>query len=312
MSVDIYNVAGEKVLGITDTVISNMMTDAGLYYKGEPSGSFNPSYEPLEIRLYGVSMPGQPVGEYSVLYWSGANQQGQNVASGTYYVIVSTTDFYGGEIKRTMEVQLISTTEYAKVTIYNSAGEIVKVFEKQVSSSVSTMLSVQDTALVGDNSSTIIISYAPGEYFEWDGKNEQGELVANGVYEIKAEQKFETGYISVAVKSITIFKDRAPDTIENLKISPNPYVFVKGGPGIVRITWNSAYSGTVSFKVYNASGEMINRFSKDISAGFAEWVPFTTGGYKVSSGVYILVVEAVRDTGVRERKIEKIAVIRLY
>lgn len=312
LSVDIYNVAGEKVLAISDTLISDMMTGAGLYYKGEPAGEFNPSYEPLEIRLYGVNLPGQPAGAYSVFHWSGANQQGQSVSSGLYYVILSTRDSYGSEIKKTLEVQVISTTEYAKVTVYNSAGEIVRIFEKPISSSVSTMLSVRDTVVVGENGGVILIGYAPGEYFEWDGKNEQGELVGNGVYEIKAEQKFETGYISVAAKSITVLREKAGTTIENLRISPNPYVFVKGSQGVIRINWTSAYSGTVSFKVYNTSGELINRFRKDLSSGLAEWVPVTTGGSRASSGVYILVIEALRNSGERQMLIEKIAVIRRY
>ena len=227
-------------------------------------------------------------------------------------MIVSTTDSYGGQVKRTLEVQLISTTEYAKITIYNSAGEVVKIYEQPVSSSVSTLVNVADTALIGQPGQNVLIGYAPGEFIEWDGKNEQGELVANGIYEIKVEQKFENGYTSVAVKSVTIFKDRIPEIVENIKIQPNPYVFEKGSPGRINITWTSAYNGKINFKVYNSAGEMVNRFNRNLSDSFAEWAPATTGGYKVSSGVYILVIEAVRDTGERRRIIEKIAVIRLY
>lgn len=312
MSVNIYNAAGEKVLAIEDTVISSTLEGAALYYKDEPSDSFNPAENPLEIRLYGVNTPGQAPGEYSVYYWNGDNLQGQPVSSGSYYVIVSTTDSYGGEVKHTLEVQLISTTEYAKITIYNSAGEIVKIYEKPVSSSVSTLVTAPDTALIGGAGQSVVIGYAPGEFVEWDGKNEHGELVASGVYEIKVEQKFETGYTGVVVKSVTIFREGSSEVAGNIKIQPNPYVFEQGSTGRINITWTSAYEGKIHFKVYNSSGEMVNRFKRDLSAGFAEWVPSTTGGYKVSSGVYILVIEAVRDTGERMRKIEKIAVIRLY
>lgn len=310
MEIVIYNSAGEKVRSIEDAIVSNLLSgiavvDAG----GNTTTVFNPSAGSAEIRLYGISRPGTGL-DYTSYYWDGANQQGQPLTGGIYYISIKITDEYGATQTNTLEVSIVRGDKHIRLSIYNSAGETVRHFEVEPQPDEIVSLSVADVSRAGHSGQGVSIEYAPGKFINWDGTGTNGVLVAGGVYEIKLEQQFEDGHRTMLSKSITILIERKMALAEDLKAAPNPILPGGSSGERVEFSWASPYSGRMEIKIYNNAGELIRELNAGLAEGSIRWDLRTAGGHLVSSGVYPVIAIAVKDTGEKEKRVIKSVVIR--
>jgi flagellar hook assembly protein FlgD len=307
---EVYNEAGEKVNTITDdTLILFPANDFMMMVNGKESTVFNPGEGNLTIRVLDTVSPDHANNGYIDFEWNGKNQNGQSIEEGIYYVKVTTKDPFGSMNAVIKGVQLIRIEEYIRISIYNSAGEIVYRTEIPKTSNNMLNLKVEDTYYVGKENK-FDIYYAENKMVQWDGRNSLGKLVSTGTYEINVELRTGEGLTLVTGKKVTILNIAQDRVIDDLKIYPNPCVVEPKKFQKIYITWTSASTGKISAKVYNIAGELIVRLNGNIEAGYLDWDLRTAGGAKVSGGYYIILIEAMNKEGRYEKTILKFVILR--
>ncbi len=313
LTIEVYNEAGERVRFITETKITNRISDVLLVLNGIESDNlnrtFNPAEESLKIKIPGLETPDQRDKGFIEFEWDGNNNNGQNIGNGVYYIKFTTQDGYGHSEVLIKDVMLVKSEQYIRLNIYNSAGELVRRIENYYLPLGSVKLNIDDVLYVGKNSDSIDINYADGQKIEWDGLNSHGVIVSTGIYEIQIEVKTEQGYKVIASKTVSIISQVVDDILKNIKIYPNPY-YIKGeNTGKITMKWENLNSGNVDIKIYNLAGELIRKLHTTLESGKAEWDLKTSTGQMVVSGLYIIVVEGKKITGEREIKSIKLTII---
>ncbi len=122
--------------------------------------------------------------------------------------------------------------------------------------------------------------------------------------------KTAEGYAVFASKEITVINEGDKDILGNISVYPNPFITGKAAQMKVTFAWSEKTDGVVKIRVYNMAGEVIKSLSARINDGKIDWNLKTSGGADVAPGYYPCLIEAVKDTGIRERKIVKVAVIK--
>jgi flagellar hook assembly protein FlgD len=243
--------------------------------------------------------------------WDGKNNQGAVVQNGLYYVKVETTDRFGYTHMQVKEVTVLTNGLTAELRIFNSAGEIVKIIPVEgLTDFGSKVLTVnpappevfspgQNTGLEGS------VNYAELTYMgttvQWDGTNENGTIVNNGVYVIQLVGIDGNGSKTVAQTDLTVMHS-GYEVVNNVKIVPNPVNPLQTGSLVIRYDMMS--NAKVTIKVYNVAGELVKTLEDYNAAGEVRWEL----NNKVSTGIYILVIYARTDTGMTKTIIEKLAV----
>lgn len=318
LKIEAYNEAGEKVKLL---VLSPISGDVGVYamlLNGTVTSVFNPAAGQLELRFAGLQTPdqlGAGAAHTISFFWDGSSDSGQEITQGLYYLKISTQDTYGHVITRIESIHIRRMEEYARINIFNSAGELVRRLETNNITSTNVALEVDDVIQVGKNSGAISIEYAAGSVISWDGLNSQGRTVDSGVYEIQVELKTAQGFNVMASKSVTILNAGYDGIITDEKVYPNPVVVTDdGSASFVTIKWLSLASGSAGIKIYNMAGELIRDINTTIPAGMAgiSWNLKSAGGNSVASGAYVIVVTIRKDTGESEVKKIKLAIVRSF
>ena len=314
LTIEAYNEAGEKVKLLVQSPISGSVGDIAMLLNGTATTVFNPATGQLELRFKGIQSPDQQGAgaDHTVsFFWDASSDSGQQVSQGLYYIKISTTDTYGHVDTHIESVQILRMDVYARVNIYNSAGELVRRLQVNNTANTNISLAVDDVIQVGKNSPPVSIQYAAGASIPWDGLNSDGRTVDSGVYEIQVEVKTEQGFQVMATKSVTVLNAGMSGIITDMKIYPNPAI-VTNGTGGATIKWLTASSGQADIKIYNMAGEQVRNIDTSISAGMPGivWDLKSSGGEEVSSGLYVVVIYVKKDTGESEIKKIKMAVMR--
>ena len=296
--------------------------DVGVYQmlmNNEVTSVFNPATGQLEFRFKGIQSPDQlgAGADHEIsFFWNGNSDSGQEVSPGLYYLKISTVDTYDHVTTHIESINILRMEEYARINIYNSAGELVRRLETDNVTSANVSLEVEDVIQVGKNSGVISIEYAAGATpLTWDGLNSQGRTVDSGVYEIQLELKTEQGFKVMASKSITILNAGADGIIADEKIFPNPVIVTDDAtPAFVTIKWLSAASGSARLKIYNMAGELVKEINTTIASGVTgiKWDLKSAGGQSAASGMYVVVISTLKTTGESEVKKIKMAIVRSY
>jgi flagellar hook assembly protein FlgD len=318
--VEAYNEAGERVKLITSANISANINGFETYVNGEKNNVFNPNEADgkgdLYLRFPGIITPEQNALTYVEFAWDGTNESGQEINQGVYFIKVSIQDEYGHTETTIKEVQLIKTEEYTRISIYNGAGEIVSLIETPLASgSIIDLTGLDDVLYVGTGGTVPIKYGSAGQALNWDGKNLDGQTVSNGIYEIVVEVKTATGYETMASKTVTVLSEEgAPMLVDSTgklfpKIYPNPLITNSTTPPAV-IDWFLAVPGEITVRIYNVAGELVRKLEGDLNAKPMTWDLREQNGQAVSSGLFIIVMQAKADDGRRETAVTKFVVIR--
>lgn len=304
--IDIYNEAGEKIKSIGSTLLLNPITDLVLVENSNTTTVYDPKDGSLDIRVPGQGTDGK---QYIDFTWDGSNNNGQDIVPGIYYIKMTITDPYGSGTAVVEAVQVVEEEVYTRISIYNSAGELVKRVQVPEVETKVINLQVDDVFYAGGNSSTTI-KYGNTGTLVWDGTNSMGDLVGSGTYEVVVEEKTADGYDAVASKTITVLDGSGPSAIGQFKIEPNPVVVQGGVVNPMKFAWDGTEPGDVTIKIYNIAGELIKMLGAKVGDGSVQWDLKTSNGYEAASGFYIVVVEDKTDSGKLERKITKLVIIR--
>ena len=312
VEIEAYNSAGEKVKIITRSFITGEMTAAIIMTGGVENTVFNPSAGLLTIRLPGVNAPGFPGGTFADFTWDGTTDSGQNISPGIYYIKMTAVDTYGHASTIVREVELYRSGEFVKLSVFNSAGELVRVIKSQNMPAGSVSLEVDDVTKIGRPGEAVAILYGGTLPIVWDGKNSEGRTVDSGVYELMLESVNEAGIKQMAAKSITVFNQKTNDAISSEKIYPNPCVITGISVLNVRAQWYASAAGLMTIRIYNIHGEQIRSLNAPLTAGFADWDLKTSAGSPAAGGIYVVVMTAKTDAGQISVKTLKLAVIKEF
>jgi len=311
MNIEVLNSAGEKVKLIIDTRITDGFKGASLFVGGQPSDIFCPEDKSLTIRLPGVNWPGNLSGAYSDFIWDGTTDGGQNVPPGTYYIKIEEVDSFGHTDTLTLQIQVIRTLKQITISIYNSAGELVRSLEGTDLPPGNVKLEMHNVVETGGNNTVIIpIIYGDGDHVIWDGKSSSGAAVSSGVYEVRAEIVNANGITTIAEKTITVLEVKSDKSMSNLKIYPNPYFAAPDIQAVpVTISWNYKSDGKVLIKFYNSAGELVKMKNCGLTDGQSVWDMKMNDGKYISSGIYVVVIDSISQEGSIQREILKFAII---
>lgn len=295
---------------LAETAVSGLIDEVFFMLNGKYTDVYDPSEGELEILLSGILTSYMQDEENSVVFvWDGTTDGKQPAANGVYYIRFSMKDEFGTTQTRVKEITVLRGDEYVRVVIYNTAGEIVRTIKTDSPGDISISLQAPDTAVVGKEAEDIIISYAEGEYAEWDGKNSHGIMVSSGLYEVLVEVNTEDGFKVWASKTITVINDTSEEILGEIKAYPNPVIINYDPADKIVFSWGNAVPGKVEIKIYNIAGELVKTVKADMAAGKAEWDLRTQSGQPASTGMYIAVFYGIKDTGENEKKYLKITLI---
>lgn len=300
-----------KLIG--ELPISANLTQILTYVDGEEGSTFNPNDGPLQLSMLGVQTLDQTTLDFITnLYWDGTNDGGQLISQGLYFIKFTVENEYGQVETTIKEINILISQEYVRLKIYNSAGEVVRVIESPNTPGTIVSLGVNDVVAVGKGNNDVEVEYAPGQIIKWDGNNSDGRTVDSGVYEMKVEISTADGYKITASKSVTVLNAGKAGVISGEKISPNPIVLESGNSGKVAIQWIPSGPGRMTVTIYNSTGELIRKTVMGLVPSSFDWDLKTVGGQPVTSGVYVVVLQAKRDTGEMDVKVMKMAVLKKF
>jgi len=316
ITIEAYNSAGEKVRLIGEALITNPVGMFDVMYEEDTTTVFNPYFyindpdsQGLMFRFHGINTPDQRMTDYSDFYWTGVNDNGQPLENGQYYIQIKVKDEFGHTETVNYELMIMRVETYIQLSIYNSAGELVRRIKQPGPANSAISLGIDDVVYVGKGEE-VLINYAEGETLVWDGKNEFGYMVGSGVYEMSIEVLTDDGFKVTASKSVTILNESgSEDILGDISVVPNPVVVTETLIRNMELRWTGSFDGQVRVRIFNMSGELVRElFGSGRDPGIS-WDMRTVGGSNAAGGLYIAVLEAKKDTGETERKIAKIALI---
>lgn len=289
------------------------LDNISLIQDGEETDVYKPDQGELVIWIPGINSIGQSSG--SQFTWDGKNTSMQPVTPGTYYIKTSLTDQFGHVNTVVDEVQLLRLKQFVRLSLYNTAGEVVAKIDSMQLPSGKILLECEDTLYIGNNAPASIFVYDDlGSTLQWDGKNSSGRLVDSGIYELRLEVKTEEGYAElVSVKSVTVLKEKGGELIGNVMAFPNPCVAENGVITPMTINWSNKEPGSISAKVYNVAGELVRTITGklDAPAGLA-WDLMTDKNNYAASGLYIILIQARNTAGETGHKTVKCVIMYKY
>ena len=309
MKIEVYNEAGEKIKLLVQTGATDQVQKVVLLANGSDTTTFSPQDGPLTISIPGTLTSDQLGGNVSY-DWDGQNDSGQAIAPGVYYIKVSFTDSYDHVQTIIQNINVLGLDKHLRVSVYNSAGELVRRLQAGSVPATLTGLEVDDVVSVGKNNPPVNIGYAAGQVMQWDGKNADGKLVDSGMYEIQVELDSGSGYKIASSKSVMVLNDEEKNFVKNMKAYPNPMRFSSEAPKPVTITWDPGVQGNMIIEIYNESSELVSRVSADLASGAASWNAMTPAGSECASGMYLIVFHAKKTSGEIETSWLKFAILK--
>jgi flagellar hook assembly protein FlgD len=314
ITLSVYNEAGERVKVIASTTADAPVSSLEFYIEGTTTTTSAISYgSGLDIYLRNVETAQTEGTGVTIFTWKAINEQSQLIDQGVYYIKVETTDPYGHTSTFIKDITVVRVEEYVELNIYNNAGELIrKIKQKKTGLTPSVKLDLQDTIYLSKTQNNILIQYGPGvgENIVWDGKNQEGEIVSNGVYEVQVIIKTQEGTVLEASKKVVVLRE---DKIyfDTVKAYPNPATTNLENFPYMTFEWTlaGAETGEISIKIYNIAGELVRHITGDLSAGSLQWDMKTDNGKFVARGIYICIIEGRNSEGYRDMKILKVGIL---
>lgn len=294
MIIDVYNSAGE--------VVKHLMV-TGSYSVPDNFTINNSTFSPDD------GGKAQIIVDQTTTYWDGTNDQNLAVQNGIYYVKVDVVDKYGINHTLVQAVTVLTNSISAEFRIYNSAGEVVKNIPVTLASTGSSVLTAGAKVFAPGKSSsgalnTVEFTYM-GQEIKWDGTNDPGQIVDNGVYTAAIVTTDKNAYTTVATAEITVLHD-AYELLNNLRIIPNPVN--NANNTVLHIKYDAVSGAKITAKIYNMAGELVKVLQDNTNAGEVVWD--LSVDRKIAGGLYVAVISAGTDSGMRKTIIGKFVILR--
>jgi uncharacterized repeat protein (TIGR01451 family) len=275
--VGVYNEAGELVKEIWVQQLSQAVVSFSIAQSPNITGLHTPVT---------VMYQGKPIAT-----WDGTNGVGDPVTNGNYYLKVDNVDPYGVVTTVSEVIKVNRSLAKIQVDIFNEAGEVVRHLYSYVDDanngqltgmqlSTNVVMAGSDINTVS-NPGEVVVTLSTGATLVWDGRNDQGQVVTNGHYELEVHMINGKGAESVISKGILVQNDNQGPG----KVYAKPNILNKGNY-TTTITLNTTMSLTLKVRVYDVAGELIKTIEGSMGQGTA-----TLDANGLASGLYFAVVD---------------------
>ena len=241
--------------------------------------------------------------------WNGANDNGQQVSSGIYYIKLEEHDSYGNVIVYTNQIVVLAVGNQVRLTVFNSAGEAVKTLmvSTYAGNQAPSHIVPDKTTLVlgGDGSAnTDKITFDLNGYpVSWDGTNNAGQRVTTGTYTVQLEVQNYAGAQTISTTQVSVINAGGP-VLGGAYIAPNP---VPASASSFQVYWKALPGIDVTARLYNVAGELIMTATNAMNP---DHLVFDMGSRPVSGGIYLVAVTAKAPWGSTEKTTLKMVVVR--
>lgn len=296
LTVSLYNAAGERVRvlfqGGARSVPTVVSLSDSLLLSGEGG---------VSIQMDSLLSDGS-----SALLWSGENDSGQYVSSGTYYFKLEFADSFGSSTSFIKGVEVLQPPGGQELRVFNSAGELV--WFQALSGSASGTLGLDRTVLALDGDPGSATS-GPGVGVQvngvtvttWNGSNRDGAPVASGSYLIQLTTQSAGSGVQVQSQSLTVLASGVNPADSQAIVGPNPWLH--DGPLWIRYKpFAGAYG---SCELYNLAGERVGAASDPARSG-----AMSLSGHGLAGGVYLLDFRQQRGSTLLVRRSIKVAIVK--
>lgn len=286
--IGVYNEAGELVKQIWVQRLSEEITNFSIFE--------SPTITSLHGQIY-IEYQGTQIAT-----WDGTNNNGDPVTNGAYYLKVDNIDPFGVDTSVSQMVTVSRSLAKVQVYIYNEAGEIVRTLLTYVDdpsnvsfSNVTLSASVISPTLSGTPTSgtnnLVHITTDSGMNLVWDGKNNDGTIVANGHYELEIHWQDGNGNDVVITRGILV--QVGSQSFTDGKVTAQPNVLTRGATKTTFVM-NSSSPFTLKVWIYDVAGELL---AGKVTRGELNSNSVTVDMSGVASGIYMGVVELTDASG---------------
>ena len=236
--------------------------------------------------------------------WDGKDNYGMLVTDGTYtYRITATNSVNGG----TAQAEGTITTDKTKPTVTGVKANPSE-FSPEGIISYTTYEDLKITAKILKGTGNVVrvlesnVSKTDGYYsVEWDGRDSNGNIVANGKYTYKITFTDAAGLTTEAVGTITV--NVVQLTITEYSHTPNPYnpIGANGGINPGTIVFTLSEDAAITAAVYDSNGNLVKTLAtdKNYTAGenYLTWYGSNNSGDIVDQGTYTYRISGVTSDG---------------
>jgi len=301
VKIGVYNEAGELVKELLVRDFSQSIDNVTL----GPDAKVESLNDTIQVLYKGLVLAA----------WDGTNTLGDPATNGIYYIKVDNSDSLGMTTSVSMQVVVSRTLSKITANIYNAAGEVVRHLYKMVDDPVGGAMTGVDlsTGVIEPGIAAptdpaqleVVLQTTVGPVtLVWDGKNDKGEVVMGGHYQLEVKWDNGKGSVTEITKGVLVVGGRVPQGTAVAK--PN-VLTIANGTRVSVIEVNSAQGLTVRGRVYTVAGELVATLVNDPAS---PWKTAWDGG-TVASGLYLAVVEGVNaQGGLALRQVVKIMVVR--
>lgn len=310
IKIGVYNEAGELVKFIAEEPCTAAMKNVWMSTGGAADSIIGPGGV-LSINFPGLCTPDTIQDGFTVFTWAADNTANQPVSQGKYYIQISQKDTYDHVTVLIKDITVLHLDRYVEMKVFNTAGEAVRTIRVNNPAADELTLKIEEDISFGKNDNPVSIEYAPGSFIDWDGKNDLGVRVGNGVYEIQFVLTNHSGRMIQGSRTVNILNERIDSSLGDVKIMPNPY----RGPVVskvdhIDIGWSFTGTGWVTVYIYNLQGEQVKKFKARLEDGGVAWNLMASNGEEpIAAGYYVAVINSRNSEGLLERKTAKIAVM---
>ncbi|HJT23910.1 MAG TPA: T9SS type A sorting domain-containing protein, partial [bacterium] len=283
VKIGVYNGAGELVKQIYVKELSQQITNIDLLQT------------PTITSLHGVVYV--TVDGVQLATWDGTNQAGDPVSNGVYYVKVDNIDAENQVTSVSETVTVSRTIAKIQVNIYNESGEVVRHLFAYADDPGNMNLGnvafsgnvIQPTlgTPTPNGTSRLTLTFPNGVTVTWDGTDDSGQIVTNGVYQVEVHWLDGKGEEEVVSHNVTVERGNSPSASGVVFAGPN---ILNGNSAGTTVGVDSALSLTLTASVYDVAGERVKNPVTGQTGG--NRVTVDTSG--LASGLYFVVVD-LRD-----------------
>lgn len=234
--------------------------------------------------------------------WDGRSDSGVLVLGGKYQYMILASDSQtstsaSGELFVEYAPAKINSLTHTPEPYSISAGSSCRI-SFVLSKDADVILQIYDSS--GNPVKTIAdASFKSGtNTVSWDGKDENGNIVKDGIYKLNAGIKDSTGKTAYSYNDF-ITVDSSSPTVKINSVSPNP--FVLGTNSSVTVSYSLSKPAKVNISIYDTKNALIKTVNSGISKAAgnnsASWDGTDTAGIQVIEGTYRVIITAAGPSG---------------